>query len=163
MGHQDGYHVLFVVEKITDRLDATEQIILRALKKFYGDQVCPHIVLLLTHSDVLDDEEEIDRMVAESRADVEKELDAQISVAIAINNHPSKADAAGRDRDRAGKEMIAAIYEVVSKIHDPFKLPDVNLDDIVWYVDQEVERHPSNPDRNSVMGAVMRFFGGGSQ
>merc|ERR1712232_1428000 len=33
--HQDGYHVLFVVEKITDRLDATELIILRALKKFY--------------------------------------------------------------------------------------------------------------------------------
>merc|ERR1712232_842166 len=157
--HQDGYHCLFVVEKITDRLDATEQIILRALMKFYGDKVCPHIVLLLTHSDVLDDEEEIDRMVEESRTDVEKELGAPICSAIAINNHASKADAAGRDRARAGRDMIASIYDVILKTEDPFKPPDVNIDDIVWYVDQEIERHPKNPDRSSVMNAVLGFFG----
>jgi len=155
--HQDGYHVLFVVQKITDRLDATEQIILRALKKFYGDAVVPHIVLLLTHSDVLDDAEEINRMVAEAQADVEKELDATNLVTIAINNHASKADAEGRDRARAGKDMVRAIHSIVCKMHEPFRPPEVELDAIVGYVDGECERNPALK-KESVMSAVLRFI-----
>jgi predicted GTPase len=155
--HQDGYHVIFVVQKITDRLDATEQIILRALKKFYGDAVVPHIVLLLTHSDVLDDAEEIDRMVVEAQADVEKELDAKFSATVAINNHVSKADAAGRDRARAGKDMVQAIHSVVCKMNEPFKPPEVELDAIIGYVDEEIERNP-NLKKESIMSAVLRFI-----
>merc|ERR1712232_244272 len=132
--HQDGYHVLFVVEKITDRLDATEQIILRALKKFYGDAVCPHIVLLLTHSDVLGDPEEIERMIGEARADVEKELGSPIAAALAINNHPSKSDEAGLDRAMSGCHMITAIHDVVVKMHEPFKPPEVELDAVISYL-----------------------------
>jgi len=155
--HQDGYHVLFVVEKITDRLDATEQIILRALKKFYGDAVCPHIVLLLTHSDVLDDQEEIERMIGEARADVEKELGAPIANALAVNNHPCKSDEAGLDRAMSGRHMIKAIHDVVVKMHEPFKPPEVELDAVIWYVDQEVERNPS-VEKDNVLAAILRFI-----
>jgi hypothetical protein len=155
--HQDGYNCIFIVEKITDRLDATEQIILRALKKFYGDAVCPHIVLLLTHSDVMDSSEEITRMVAEAQEDVERELGAKIFRALAINNHQSNVDAAGMDRARAGQEMIAAIHDLVSAIPEPFKPPEVDLDAVVWYVDQEVELNPSVA-KESVLAAVLRFI-----
>jgi hypothetical protein len=155
--HQEGYHVLFVVEKITDRLDATEQVILRTLKKFYGEAVCHHVVLLLTHSDVLDDEEEIQRMVAESKADVENELGHSIAAAIPINNHPSKADSSGRDSAQGGHEMLGAISDIVAKFPEPFKPPEVDYDAVAWYVDEEVERTPG-VDRNMVLRAVLRFI-----
>jgi len=155
--HQDGYHVLFVVEKITDRLDATEQIILRTLKRFYGEAVCHHVVLLLTHSDVLDDEEEITRMIAESKVDVEKELGHGIAAAIAVNNHPSKADSSGRDRAKAGHDIIRAIHDVVTKFPEPFKPPEVAYEDVAWYVDEEVERNPA-VQKETVLNALLRFI-----
>merc|ERR1712110_1402135 len=103
------------------------------------------------------DAEEIDRMVSEAQADVEKELDAKISATIAINNHASKADAAGRDRARAGKDMVQAIHSVVCRMHEPFRPPEVELDDIIGYVDQEIERNP-NLKKESIMSAVLRFI-----
>merc|ERR1712087_554461 len=65
--HQNGYHVLFLVQKITDRLDAGEQAILRIVRRFYGESVLRRIVLLLTYSDVADTDEEISNMVTEGR------------------------------------------------------------------------------------------------
>jgi len=141
--HKDGYHVLFVVEKITDRLDASEQIILRTVKKFYGEAVCRHIVLLLTHADGLDDKEEIDRMIAEARADVEKELGSSISTAIAINNHKNKSDATGRDRITSGRDMIRAIHDIVCEFHEPFKPPEVEYEALLWFVNEEIQRNPA--------------------
>lgn len=106
---------------------------------------------------MLDDEEEISRMVEESKLDVEKELGHEIAAAIAVNNHPSKADSSGRDRAKAGHDIIGAIHDVVSKFPEPFKPPEVDYDDIAWYVDEEVERNPA-VKKDYVLAALKRLI-----
>merc|ERR1712228_685205 len=110
--HQDGYHVLFLVQKITDRLDAGEQAILRIVRRFYGEQVLRRIVLLLTYSDVAD-KEDIKRMTQEAKEDVVAAVGGEIAYAVPINNHVSRVDAFGKDRLKSGREMFAVIHDIV--------------------------------------------------
>jgi hypothetical protein len=156
--HQNGYHVLFLVQKITDRLDAGEQAILRIFRRFYGVEACRRIVLVLTYSDVSDTEEEISQMCLEAKADVEKELGAEILRAIAITNHPSRSDAKGNGRVKGGREMISAMYDVVCSESGavPFKPAEEDYETIVGYVDEEVEKHPGIK-KDALLGAVLRF------
>jgi len=111
--HQNGYHVLFLVQKITDRLDAGEQAILRIVQRFYGEPVLRRIVLLLTYSDVADTDEEISNMIKEAKADVEAAIGGEIACAIPINNHVSRVDLYGKDRLMSGREMACVILHRV--------------------------------------------------
>merc|ERR1712232_442061 len=111
--HQNGYHVLFLVQKITDRLDAGEQAILRIVRRFYGESVLRRIVLLLTYSDVADTDEEISNMIMEAKADVETAVGGDIACAIPINNRVSRVDLYGKDRLMSGREMACVILHRV--------------------------------------------------
>lgn len=138
--HADGYHVLNIVQKITDRLDASEQIILGAIRRFYGDAATDHICLLLTHADTLDTAEEIERMVAEAKADVEKELGYPIAAAIAVNNHVDKIAPNGQTRVTTGEMMIGVVRDIVVRNHQPFKPPPVPAREVRQYVEEESKK-----------------------
>jgi hypothetical protein len=156
--HQNGYHVLFLAQKITDRLDAGELAILRIVHRFYGKAAHRHIVLLLTYSDVLDSEDEITRMSMEAKADVEAEIGGEISRFIAINNHPTRTDAAGKDRQKAGREMISVIHDIVCSEEgpDPFRPREVEYETVVKYVEEEAEKNPALK-KDALLEAVLRF------
>jgi len=150
--HQDGYHVIFVVQKITDRLDAAEQIILGAIHRFYGQAAGPHIVLLLTHADMLDSADEIARMVAASKRDVEARLGHAIAQALPVNNHFDRVAPDGQDRVRTGTRMIATIHDIVIANHALLK-PPTPPQQVVHVPSGGGNRGPSNE-----LKKVERFF-----
>lgn len=121
--HKDGYHVIFVVQKITDRLDTAETAVLSAVKQFYGTGAGPHTVLLLTHADVLDSHGEIVRQVAEAKKDVEGVLGHPIFRAVAINNHASRATVAGASSRDSGVDLVQVIHDVICNHHSPIVPP----------------------------------------
>ena len=138
--HRDGYHVVFVLLKITDRIDAAEQIILGVIRRFYGEDVGPHVVLLLTHADTLDSTEEITRMVEGAKLAVEEELGQQIACAIPINNHPSKVAPNGQDYTMTGTIMIEAIRDVVVANSKPLEPMEVDLAEIKQFIEEECNK-----------------------
>merc|ERR1712139_98925 len=159
MGHQNGYHILFLVQKITDRLDAGEQAILRIVRRFYGEPVLRRIVLLLTYSDVADTDEEISNMVKEAKADVVAAVGGDIAYAVPINNHVSRVDMNGKDRLKSGREMVSAIHDIVCSEDlepEPFQPAEVDYATVVRYVEEEVEKHP-NLKKDALLATVLRF------
>merc|ERR1712232_200140 len=156
--HLDGYHVLFLVQKITDRMDAGEHAILRIFRRFYGESVLRRIVLLLTYSDVVD-EEEIKSMAKEAKDDVEAVVGGGIAYAVPINNHASRVDAYGKDRLKSGREMVSVIHDILCSKDlgpEPFRPTEVDYITVVKYVEEEVEKHP-NLVKDALLAAVLRF------
>jgi len=157
--HANGYHVLFLVQKITDRLDAGEQAILRIVRRFYGEPVLRRIVLLLTYSDVADTDEEISNMVKEAKADVEAAVGGDIACAIPINNHTSRVAVNGKDRLNSGREMMAVIHDIVCSEDlepEPFQPAEVDYITVVKYVEEEIEKHP-HLKKDALLATVLRF------
>merc|ERR1712232_203835 len=156
--HQHGYHIIFVVQKITDRLDAGERAVLRIVRRFYGETACRHIVLLRTHSDVCETPEEISLMTQEAKVDVEMEMRGHIAGVIAINNHASRSDTVGKDRVMSGWDMVSAIHDVVCYMPspEPFKPSEVDYDTVVEYVNEEAERNHTIK-KDIILAAVLRL------
>merc|ERR1712232_135310 len=157
--HQNGYHVLFLVQKFNDRLDAGEQAILRIVKKFYGEPVLRRIVLLLTYSDVADADEELSSMALEAKHDVSEAVGGDIGYCVPINNHKDRVDVNGRDRVKSGREMISVIHDIVCSEDigsEPFVPAEVEFETVVKYVEEEVAAHP-NLKKDALLAAVLRF------
>ena len=68
--HGRGYHVVFLVQSITDRNSAATTAALTMARNVYGDQCSAHLVVILTKADLLTTQAEQDTMVAEYCADM---------------------------------------------------------------------------------------------
>merc|ERR1712232_443047 len=157
--HQNGYHVLFLVQKLEDRLDAGEQAILRVVRRFYGESVLRRIVLLLTYSDTIDTEEEITSIALEAKVDVSSAVGGDIGFCVPINNHKDRVDIMGKDRLKSGREMISVIHDIICSEElgpEPFIPEEVEFAAVVKYVEEEVQKHP-NLKKDALLGAVLRF------
>jgi hypothetical protein len=145
--HKDGYHVIFVLLKITDRMDAAEQIILGVIRRFYGEGVGQHVVLLLTHIDNLDTSDEIERLVAGAKSSVEEELGQSIACAIPVNNHLKKIAPNGQDIAKTGTMMLEAIRDIVAANSTPFTPLDVEVQEIKNYIAEECAKRKLSFDK----------------